>query len=215
MPSAAPSRAFYTYQQTQYIISSTSLRRCSPKHSLPTPRISHKTIHYYTTGRPPSFRRPDFSGQGYTGTYDPEPPLRGPLKSAASNGVSKVFPKDLKKHLDQYVVGQERSKVMISTAFFYHHVLTLRRQRLWEEEEERIAKKERLERSMPDDPEPIPSNLSNPRSFRYDRFQDRNQEKKTSSSLLSVIEDNRPINIQKSNILMLGPTGVGKTLIVQ
>jgi len=195
-----------------YQISST-LRR-NPKYLIPYYRTSRQTFYFSTNGRTStSYRRFDFAGQGYAGAYEATTSVGGPPSSSAAGGVPKINPRELKKHLDQYVVGQERSKVVLATALYNHYLLSLRRQRLEDEEEERLARKERIEHGQTDYPEPIPSNLNNLRAFRYDRNQDRSQEKKTGSPILE--DNNRPIKIQKSNILMLGPTGVGKTLIVQ
>lgn len=65
-------------------------------------------------------------------------------------------PKDIKKILDDYVIGQDRAKIALSVAVYNHY--------------KRISQKE---------------------------------------------EDDSGVEIQKSNVLLLGPTGVGKTFLAQ
>ena len=67
-----------------------------------------------------------------------------------------IFPKDIKKHLDQYVIGQEEAKKYLSVAVYNHY--------------------KRLRQA-------------------------------------DSIDDG--VEIQKSNIVMVGPTGTGKTLLAQ
>lgn len=74
---------------------------------------------------------------------------------------SLLSPKQLKKELDQYVIGQERAKKVFSVAVYNHY--------------------KRLESQF-----------------------------KQSSSL-----DNIDVELSKSNILLIGPTGSGKTLMAQ
>ncbi|MCX8058156.1 MAG: ATP-dependent Clp protease ATP-binding subunit ClpX [Spirochaetes bacterium] len=72
------------------------------------------------------------------------------------------YPKEIKNYLDQYVVGQEETKKILSVAVYNHY-------------------------------KRIYHNLRNKNS----------------------IKDSSNIEIQKSNILLLGPTGSGKTLLAQ
>jgi ATP-dependent Clp protease ATP-binding subunit ClpX len=69
-------------------------------------------------------------------------------------------PSDIKKHLDESVIGQDRAKVELATAVYYHY-------------------------------------------------------KRIADAILSEQCDplHAPVKIDKSNILMLGPTGVGKTYL--
>lgn len=69
--------------------------------------------------------------------------------------LSVLTPKQIKKHLDDYIIGQEQAKKVLSVAVYNH----------------------------------------------YNRIQNR-----------GIIDD---VEVQKSNILLFGPTGCGKTLLVQ
>lgn len=75
-----------------------------------------------------------------------------------SDGKEKILPKpqEIKKYLDEYVVGQDRAKVALSVAVYNHY-----------------------------------------------------------KRIFFGKEDNNDAELKKSNILLLGPTGVGKTLLAQ
>ncbi len=79
-------------------------------------------------------------------------------------------PHKIKKQLDEYVIGQERAKKIISVGVYNHYKRVIGEQRLQE-----AAKKDREA-----DPNAV-----------------------------------MPVEIQKSNMLMIGPTGSGKTYLVQ
>ena len=81
-------------------------------------------------------------------------------------------PKDIKKHLDRYVIGQERAKKVISVAVHNHY--------------KRIDGK---------------------------KLTQKNIHKEFSRKQKVDIDDD--VELQKSNILLVGPTGSGKTLIAQ
>jgi ATP-dependent Clp protease ATP-binding subunit ClpX len=86
------------------------------------------------------YRRSDFSGQGFTGIYDPDEPTRGPLADVSSSGVSPITPRMLKEHLDQFVVGQDYAKKVLSVAV-YDHYKRLRELQRQQEEQERLEEK--------------------------------------------------------------------------
>jgi ATP-dependent Clp protease ATP-binding subunit ClpX len=85
-----------------------------------------------------SFSQFDWVGQGYTATYEPGEPTRGPLGNAQRE--PKITPKHLKAHLDKYVVGQERAKKMLSVAVYNQYQRIQDQQRQEDEERERLAK---------------------------------------------------------------------------
>lgn len=78
-----------------------------------------------------TYHRSDFGGQGFSSFYETDQPTRGPLGGASNIGGSHVTPKALRQHLDQFVVDQERAKVVLSVAIHEHHlrIQELRRQR--------------------------------------------------------------------------------------
>lgn len=80
----------------------------------------------------------DFGGQGYTSTYEPGEPTRGPLGNAQRE--PKITPKQLKAHLDKYVVGQERAKKMLSVAVYNQYQRIQDQQKQEDAERERLAK---------------------------------------------------------------------------
>ena len=92
------------------------------------------------------FHRSDFANQPFTGTYEPGQPTSGPLGGASVYGPPRLTPKMLKQHLDQFVVGQERAKKVLSVAVFNHYQRVQEMQRRQEEEEEMIAARDRRER---------------------------------------------------------------------
>jgi ATP-dependent Clp protease ATP-binding subunit ClpX len=87
---------------------------------------------FHTRGPTQSaYHRSDFSGQGFSSFYETDQPTRGPLGGTSSVGGSLITPKALRQHLDQFVVDQDRAKVVLSVAIHEHHlrIQELRRQR--------------------------------------------------------------------------------------
>ena len=80
-------------------------------------------------------------------------------------------PKDIKNHLDRYVIGQERAKKVISVAVHNHY--------------------KRID----------------------GRLSEKGMRRKFASKEKPFVNDD--VELQKSNILLVGPTGSGKTLIAQ
>ena len=77
------------------------------------------------------------------------------VESTISNTINLLKPKDIKAHLDEYVIGQEQSKKVLSVAVYNHY--------------KRITQK----------------------------------------------KDNNDVEIEKSNVILLGETGTGKTLLAK
>lgn len=92
------------------------------------------------------FYRSDFANQPFTGSYEPGLPTSGPLGGASIHGAPRLTPKMLKQHLDQFVVGQDRAKKIMSVAVYNHYQRIQELQRREEEEEELMAQRERRER---------------------------------------------------------------------
>jgi len=87
------------------------------------------------------FQRSDFSGQGFTGSYETGQPTVGPLADAY--GAPRITPKVLKQHLDNFVIGQERAKKVLSVAVYNHYQRIQELERREEEEEEMLAQQSR------------------------------------------------------------------------
>jgi ATP-dependent Clp protease ATP-binding subunit ClpX len=156
---------------------------------------------------PSQFHRSDFTNQPFTGSYEPGAPTTGPLAAASPYGAPRLTPKMLKQHLDQFVVGQDRAKKVLSVAVFNHYQRIQELQRREEEEEELIAQRERRERHPVENefPGQQPTiRLGGPPTSSFDP-------RMNGSPLI----DTSPLTLEKSNIMLLGPSGVGKTLMAK
>lgn len=91
------------------------------------------------------FNRSDFTNQPFTGSYEPGLPTPGPLASTPAFGAPRITPKVLKQYLDQFVVGQDRAKKVLSVAVYNHYQRVQELQRREEEQEELQAKRQRRE----------------------------------------------------------------------
>jgi len=153
------------------------------------------------------FHRSDFANQPFTGSYEPGLPTGGPLGGASIYGTPRLTPKMLKQHLDQFVVGQERAKKILSVSVFNHYQRIQELQRRDEEEEELQAQRERKERHPVESEFPgqqATIRLGGPPTSSFD----------PRTNALPLV-DTTPLTLEKSNILLLGPSGVGKTLMAK
>ncbi|EAW08491.1 putative ATP-dependent Clp protease [Aspergillus clavatus NRRL 1] len=151
------------------------------------------------------FNRSDFTNQPWTGVYEPGLPTAGPLGSTPAFGAPRITPKTLKQYLDQFVVGQDRAKKILSVAVFNHYQRVQELQRRDEENAELLARRARREAiehhpaegqqrtaHPPPHPKPIASIPDD-----------------------SALGASSALHLEKSNILLLGPSGVGKTLMAK
>ena len=194
----------------------------------------------FSTSRPSasseSYTRSDFTNQPWTGLYEPGRPTEGPLGGASDIGVPRITPSILKQHLDQYVVGQERAKKTLATAVYNHYQRIQELQRRDEEEEELLAAEERRRMHQRHPVEGREGELkrgiavpSLTRVSAKDEFPGQQQtihvfpsshgsQQRTQSAppvAPSPLQDSSPLNVEKSNVLLLGPSGVGKTLMAK
>ena len=95
------------------------------------------------------FQRSDFANQPFVGSYEPGQPTSGPLGDAPILGAPRLTPKVLKQHLDQFVVGQERAKKVLSVAVYNHYQRIQELQRREEEEEQLLQQRLRRDRVEP------------------------------------------------------------------
>ncbi|KAI4242660.1 MAG: hypothetical protein L6R40_003881 [Gallowayella cf. fulva] len=151
------------------------------------------------------FHRSDFTNQPFTGSYEPGGRTSGPLGDAPILGAPALTPKVLKQHLDQYVVGQERAKKVLSVAVYNHYQRIREAQRLEEEEEELMHQRQRREAAY-----------AHPVQDEYPGHQSTISLHPPSTSLGNPpLIDSSPLTLDKANILLLGPSGVGKTLMAK
>ncbi|KAJ2897625.1 uncharacterized protein MKZ38_004525 [Zalerion maritima] len=188
-------------------------------------------------------RTQDFNA-GYTAGYDPNQEMgRGPIFSKNAYGVPQFYPRDLKKRVDEYVVGQDRAKKTISAVVFNHYQ-KLRRQNHHEEQERLRKDKLRRQRYMHErsrdpmaDDQPIEGqNQQHRDDIEFRRYEaddipeddfngqkdPMDQSSQHQESLSSLAANFYPaeegpshVKIDKSNLLLIGPTGVGKTYILE
>ncbi|KAL2265577.1 hypothetical protein VTJ83DRAFT_6677 [Remersonia thermophila] len=87
-------------------------------------------------------RRSNSFDSGYSSTYDPTQETgRGPIFNNKNTfGVPQFYPRDLKKRVDDYVVGQDRAKKTICSVIFNHYQ-NLRRRQHHELEDQHLREK--------------------------------------------------------------------------
>ncbi|KAH1554861.1 hypothetical protein KXV92_003868 [Aspergillus fumigatus] len=151
----------------------------------------------------------DFTNQPWSSIYEAGLPTAGPLGSTPAFGAPRITPKTLKQYLDQFVVGQDRAKKILSVAVFNHYQRVQELQRREEEKAEllaRQARREALEHHPAEDEFPGQQRTvhlpTSPKST-------------TSNPDEALLSDSSPLQLEKSNILLLGPSGVGKTLMAK
>ncbi|KAI1657382.1 P-loop containing nucleoside triphosphate hydrolase protein [Daldinia decipiens] len=202
------------------------------------PRTHYRALSATTTFR--IARRSSEFNSGFTSSYDPNEEGRGPMFSKNTFGVPQFYPRDLKKRVDEYVVGQDRAKKTISSVIFNHYQNVRRRQH--QEEQERKRDEKLMRQAIARDrnarerePNPVEGwhNLeSMTRRHRaddisedeypgqYNTIQNMHQEwqhveQKVDFYIPEDASRAPAVKIDKSNLLLLGPTGVGKTYILE
>ncbi|KAJ5623915.1 hypothetical protein N7510_000224 [Penicillium lagena] len=157
------------------------------------------------------FNRSDFTGQPFTGSYEPGLPTSGPLGSTPAFGAPRITPKVLKQYLDQFVVGQDRAKKVLSVAVYNHYQRVQELQRREEEAAEILAKQQRR-----DALESHPLEAEFPGQQRTVDMPSPTSKSRQAAPLdPNDNADASAPQLDKSNILLLGPSGVGKTLMAK
>ncbi|KAI0485860.1 P-loop containing nucleoside triphosphate hydrolase protein [Xylaria cf. heliscus] len=179
--------------------------------------LSTTTILRTTPGRTTNFN------SGYTSSYDPnDEGGRGPMFSKTSAGVPQFYPRDLKKRVDEYVVGQDRAKKTISSVIFNHYQSLRRRQ--YQEEQEHKREEKLMRQAIARDrntrerePHPVEDEYPGHHNSIQHMHQawERPEQNVAEPGILEDFNDEIPVKIDKSNILLIGPTGVGKTYILE
>ncbi|EWY84964.1 ATP-dependent Clp protease ATP-binding subunit ClpX [Fusarium oxysporum NRRL 32931] len=181
--------------------------------------------HRYISGSPIASRRNNDFNSGFSSSYDPSVDAgRGPMFNKTNFGVPQFYPRDLKKRVDDYVVGQDRAKKTICAAIFNHYQ-NLRRRHQHEHEDrnrrdkvmrQRFARDRELHqkrREMHPVEDEFPGHNESVRAL-----QDNHEFDDDPMDHLYVAEDITVpdhVKIDKSNLLLVGPTGVGKTYILE
>jgi ATP-dependent Clp protease ATP-binding subunit ClpX len=167
-----------------------------------------------------SFNRSDFGGQGFSSFYETDSPTRGPLGGTSSLGHGYITPKALRQHLDQFVVDQDRAKVVLSVAIHEHHLRTQENQRRRDEAAKRDAQAQRrasahrhpVEEEFPGQQATVELHGHYGEASSYHEAPSYGPLAHAEAEpLLDTAE--HEVQLEKSNVLILGPTGVGKTLM--
>lgn len=180
--------------------------------------------------------------QGWVGSYEAGAPTEGPLSDASNIGAPRITPSILKQHLDQFVVGQDRAKRTLATAVYNHYQRILELERQDDEAEEMLAVEERRRMAMhPKHPldgreDELKQGIAVPALTRdwqgmeefgenehtsaytgqsRPAFQQRPPPQDELARTTNPLNDSTPLMIEKSNVLLLGPSGVGKTLMAK
>lgn len=111
-------------------------RKASDNWCYPYPhRLLSSHRRHYTSRQTPDLNT------GFTGSYDPTVDSgRGPMFNKTNFGVPQFYPRDLKKRVDAYVVGQDRAKKTICSTIFNHYQ-ALRRRHQHDHEERNMQQK--------------------------------------------------------------------------
>jgi ATP-dependent protease Clp, ATPase subunit len=116
--------------------------RLPQSYSWSTRQLSSSSTTFPTLSQ---FNRSEFTSQPFTGSYETGLPTPGPLGSTPAFGAPRITPKVLKQYLDQYVVGQDRAKKVLSVAVYNHYQRVQELVRREEEAAEALAKRQRRE----------------------------------------------------------------------
>lgn len=119
-----------------------TLQSQSPRH-LSLIRHSHPLVSNPSKRLSSTQFRPSSFSQGFTGSYEPNAPIVGPISEASKSGTTHLTPSRLKEYLDKHVVGQSKAKKVTSVAIYNHYQRIREVRRLEAEEEERREKEAR------------------------------------------------------------------------
>ena len=201
-------------------------------------------------------RRSNYFNSGFSSSYDPSQDTgRGPIFNKNTFGVPQFYPRDLKKRVDDYVVGQDRAKKTICSVIFNHYQ-GLRRRQHHELQDQRLREKLQRQKYAQDQEAferagynssrthpveggrwpsrrsafPARSRRQTDNEFGFQDEYPGHQESvrgtyqipesvyEPATDEFCIAEDlasPEHVRIDKSNLLLLGPTGVGKTYILE
>ncbi|CAK7264948.1 ATP-binding protein [Sporothrix epigloea] len=168
-------------------------------------------------------RRSQEFNSGFSSSYDPtEDSGRGPMFNKAKFGVPQFYPRDLKKRVDNYVIGQDRAKKIICATIFNHYQ-RLRRKHHQEDSDRLLREKlqrQRFTRDREFHERQRENKVDAPADELPDRYDDTSSSEHypdPSADFYAEEDTSIPqhVKIDKSNLLLIGPTGVGKTYILE
>ncbi|KAK3898823.1 P-loop containing nucleoside triphosphate hydrolase protein [Staphylotrichum tortipilum] len=191
-----------------------------------TLRVLHVARLLYSTPR-----RSNSFNSGFTSTYDPNLETgRGPIFNKHTFGVPQFYPRDLKRRVDDYVVGQDRAKKTICSVIFNHYQ-NLRRRQHHELQAQRLREKLQRQKIAQEQEEfERAGGYAGPRTHPVeDEYPGHHESVRAAYAVpdppaeppvddFYIPEDlSAPehVKIDKSNLLLIGPTGVGKTYILE
>ncbi|KOS36834.1 hypothetical protein ACN38_g12403 [Penicillium nordicum] len=182
--------------------------RLPQSYNWPTRQLSSCSATFPTSSQ---FNRSEFASQPFTSSYETGVPTPGPLGSTPAFGAQRITPKVLKQYLDQYVVGQDRAKKVLSVAVYNHYQRVQELLRREEEAAEALAKRQRREAL-----EIHPLDADNITDARKTASIPQTPKSRSNTPLEQAdFADPSPLHLEKSNVLLLGPSGVGKTLMAK
>ncbi|KAI0518539.1 P-loop containing nucleoside triphosphate hydrolase protein [Xylaria bambusicola] len=203
------------------MLSSLARHRASPL-AVADPKTRCRLLSTTTVLRSAPIRTASFNS-GFTSSYDPnEEGGSGPMFNKTTIGVPQFYPRDLKKRVDEYVVGQDRAKKTISSVIFNHYQNLRRRQ--YQEEQDRKRDEKLMRQAVARDRNIRERELYSVEDnypSHHDSLQTMRQtwaRPEPDIPEFYIPEDmsrQAPVKIDKSNILLIGPTGVGKTYILE
>ncbi|KAI2617471.1 P-loop containing nucleoside triphosphate hydrolase protein [Hypoxylon sp. NC1633] len=183
-------------------------------------RSYRRTLHTSTTLLTTSRRTLDFNS-GFTSSYDPNEEGRGPMFSKNTIGVPQFYPRDLKKRVDEYVVGQDRAKKTISSVIFNHYQNVRRRdhQELVDRKRDEKLMRQAIARdrnARERESHPVEDEFPGHNDSIQNMHQAWQHGEQRVDFYIPEDESRTPsVKIDKSNLLLIGPTGVGKTYILE
>ncbi|KAK4144078.1 P-loop containing nucleoside triphosphate hydrolase protein [Dichotomopilus funicola] len=198
----------------------------------PQLRLRHPTCSLSTSSSLLSIpRRPNDFNSGYSSSYDPTQEIsRGPIFSKHTFGVPQFYPRDLKRRVDDYVVGQDRAKKTICSVIFNHYQ-GLRRRQHNEIQDQRFREKLQRQKYAQDQDafERGGYNSSSRAHPVEDDYPGHHEAVRGTYQIPDALYDPpaddfyipedfaapNHVKIDKSNLLLIGPTGVGKTYILE